>query len=598
MLALSLLVAAPARAADPQGYAVSLTGVTGEIAAVMRESSQLFLLREAGPLPPFALVMRAREDVPRLRTVLDSFGYYQGAVALTVAGLNPEDPDLPARLEDMPAATEAPVAIAITLGPLYRLNRITLEGIEPADHLGALGVAKGDPAAAAPVLDGALRLQGALQDRGHALARVDAPEAWADDEAHTLDLIYKVAAGPQVALGDIRVSGLSRVRENFVRGALTVKPGEPYRPQRIEEARRTLAGLGVFSGVSVRADDSLAPDGRLPLTFEVTERPRRAVAFAGSYSTDLGVTLSASWSHRNLFGNAEQLNLSAAGSGLGNASAGLGYNLRAQYVEPFFRHPDQVLDVSLTAVKQQLDTYDQTAQTLTALVRRKFSTLWSASAGASFAYNFVEQQGASQLYKLFSLPLGGAYDSTGIADAIRDPLTGLRAQLSLTPTYAFGGGDFFYGVTQLSASTYVDLFDDGRSVLAFRGLAGRAFGVSSLSLPPDQRLYVGGSGTVRGYAYQSLGSQFPDGTPAGGTAAAALTAEWRQRIFGDWGGAVFVDAGQGGDEFFDGRLYIGAGAGVRYYTPIGAIRADIAVPLVARPGAGAFQIYIGLGQAF
>src|SRR5690606_33149989 len=135
-----------------------------------------------------------------------------------------------------------------------------------------LGIATGDPAAAAPVLDAGVRLQAALQDRGHALARVEAPEALADDAAHTLDISYKVTPGPQVALGDIRVRGLSRVRESFVRGALAVRPGDPYRPARIEEARRSLAGLGVFSGVSVRADQSLASDGRLPLTFEVTER--------------------------------------------------------------------------------------------------------------------------------------------------------------------------------------------------------------------------------------------------------------------------------------------------------------------------------------
>src|SRR5690606_24057204 len=90
-----LAYAGPLRAADPQGYSVSLTGVEGEIASVMRDSSQLFLLADAEPIPPFALVMRAREDVPRLRTVMDSFGYYQGAVALTVAGLSSEDPELP-----------------------------------------------------------------------------------------------------------------------------------------------------------------------------------------------------------------------------------------------------------------------------------------------------------------------------------------------------------------------------------------------------------------------------------------------------------------------------------------------------------------------
>src|SRR5690606_4573028 len=135
------------------------------IASVMRDSSQLFLLADAEPIPPFALVMRAREDVPRLRTVMDSFGYYQGAVALTVAGLSSEDPELPARLDEMPPGSEAPIVIAVTLGPLYRLNRITLDGVTPGEYAGTLGITKGDPAAAAPVLDAGMRLQSALQDQ-------------------------------------------------------------------------------------------------------------------------------------------------------------------------------------------------------------------------------------------------------------------------------------------------------------------------------------------------------------------------------------------------------------------------------------------------
>jgi translocation and assembly module TamA len=151
----------------------------------------------------------------------------------------------------------------------------------------------------------------------------------------------------------------------------------------------------------------------------------------------------------------------------------------------------------------------------------------------------------------------------------------------------------------LAASSYFDIAGDGRSVVALRGLAATIFGGTNRGLPPDQRLYAGGSTTVRGYAYQSLGPQFPDRKPVGAKSVDAGTVEFRQRIGENWGAAAFVDAGQASTGApFTGKVYAGAGVGARYYTPIGAVRVDVAVPLVHLPGGDAFELYIGLGQAF
>ena len=140
----------------------------------------------------------------------------------------------------------------------------------------------------------------------------------------------------------------------------------------------------------------------------------------------------------------------------------------------------------------------------------------------------------------------------------------------------------------------------GRSVIALRGLIGTAQGASLFSLPPDQRFYGGGSATVRGYKYQSIGPQFEDGKPTGGTSIDAATIELRQRLSGNFGAAVFIDAGQVGETSrpFTGTLRIGVGGGVRYYTAIGPIRFDVAVPVNKLPGGDSFEIYIGLGQVF
>jgi len=595
-----LLVSGPLRAADPQSYGVEISGADGgEVEAVLRASSQLVTLAGSGPIPPFALISRAREDVARLQTALDSFGFYQNSVSISIADLPPDDPELPVRLDAIAPGTQAPVKIMVTMGPLYHIGRITLEGDVPARDRPALGLKSGDPATARTVLDAGPRLVAALQEDGYALAKAEDPNATADDNAHTIDVTYKVKTGPQVPVGDITFKGLKDVHESFVRRALLIHPGDRYRTSRIEEARQALAGLGVFSGVSVRAADHLSPDGRIPLIFDMQERPQHAVTLSGTYSTDLGINLATTWSHRNLFGNAEQLNLTVAGSGLGSATAGLGYNLTAQYIQPLFVERNQILEFDLSGVKQQLDAYDQTAQTIAAFVRRKFSPLWTGGVGLSLTHDDITQQGSSHLYELLAAPVTVSYDSTGIIDALRDPVSGLRAGLALTPTHAFGGNNVSFLVTQATASSYFDIAGDGRSIVALRATAATILGGSNLSVPPDQRLYAGGSTTVRGYAYQSLGPQFPDGKPVGAKSVDAATVEFRQRFGSDWGAAAFVDAGQASSGApFTGKVYAGAGLGARYYTAIGAVRADVAVPLVHLPHGDSFELYIGLGQAF
>jgi translocation and assembly module TamA len=180
----------------------------------------------------------------------------------------------------------------------------------------------------------------------------------------------------------------------------------------------------------------------------------------------------------------------------------------------------------------------------------------------------------------------------------------VRASLSVTPTRSFSQPGATFIISQASVAKYLDLQElglatpPGHSVLALRALAGFAQGASEFSLPPDQRFYAGGSGTIRGYRYQSVGPQFADGNPTGGTAIGAGSVEFRQRIGTNFGAAVFVDAGEVSASSMPSEFRIGAGAGIRYYTPIGPIRVDIAAPTRHDSNSDAFEIYVGLGQAF
>jgi translocation and assembly module TamA len=266
---------------------------------------------------------------------------------------------------------------------------------------------------------------------------------------------------------------------------------------------------------------------------------------------------------------------------------------------------DQSLEFDAAALQQDLKAYDQRAFTAGPSLHRKFSPLWSCSIGITAEEEHILQEQLSTDYTLLALPLTANYDSTGLTDPTLDPTHGVRAAFTVTPTESLGKPTTSFAVLQVSGSTYIDLDNfwngkAGRSVLAFRGLIGSIEGATEFALPPDQRFYGGGSGTVRGFKYQSVGPLFPDNNPIGGAAIDAGTVEFRQRLFGDFGAAVFVDGGQvsADNTPFSGKVRIGTGGGLRYYTPVGPIRLDIAVPVNRPPGGDAFEFYIGLGQSF
>jgi translocation and assembly module TamA len=410
-----------------------------------------------------------------------------------------------------------------------------------------------------------------------------------------------VTAGPRVDFGSISVKGLRTVNRQFIEGRLLIHTGEQYSPQAVEKARADLVSLAVFRSVLVKTADSLDAEGRIPVEFDVVEGPAHAVSVGAAYSTDLGANLTASWSDRNLFGNAEQLNLTAGVQGGGTAIKGPANYFTAQFIKPDFLDRNQSLQVDLSAVRQNLLAYFQKGVSADALVKRTLWTNWSASIGISGEAENITQQGVTRDYTLVGLPIAVKYDST---NSLLDPTSGVRAAATATPTLSLGSSHAVFVPMQLSGSTYLNLSslwnNPGRSVIALRGLLGVVEGASQFELPPDQRFYAGGSATVRGYQYQSIGPQFPDGTPEGGTSIVAGTVEYRQRILANYGFAAFVDGGQvaaQGSPFSDG-LRFGAGLGFRYYTSFGPIRLDVAVPLTRIPNGGSFEIYLGIGQAF
>jgi translocation and assembly module TamA len=628
LLLCALLSCFAARAADPQAYKVNLVPVgNNDIDQTLKATSDLVSLRTSAPVSPFGLIARARSDMDRLKTALESFGYYESLVDIKINGVLLTDPSLGDTLNALPKDSSAQVVVSFNLGTLYHLRRIDIDGEVPApiEARETLGLQTGQPAAAALVLAGGARLLSALQEQGYAFAQVDPPIAFEAADAPVLDLSFHVVAGRKANIGEIHIEGLKRVHESLLRRRLLLRTGDSYNPSSIEAARRDLLALNVFAQVSVQIGSQADESGGVPITFKILERLRHTIALSAAYSSDLGGSGGATWTDRNVFGNAEQLSFAASVINLGGSdTTGAGYNTSVKYLIPEFLHRDQSLEFAVSAIKQQLLAYDQTAKTASVTVSRKLSSVWRVSAGLSTTEEQISQViNAAQKgnpptgpfipdpptnfnYTLVALPFSVVYDSTDLYTPLDDPRHGYRGSVSLTPTIAIGHPTAKFLITQVKVATYFDLNNllaiaPGRSVLAARALAGIAQGAGELSLPPDQRFYAGGTGTIRGYGYQLVGPMFPHtGNPSGGTAITAGGLEFRQRFYSTWGAVAFVDAGQVSASLkpLPSDVRVGTGAGVRYYTPIGPIRFDIAVPVSRRQGEDSFEIYIGLGQAF
>jgi translocation and assembly module TamA len=458
----------------------------------------------------------------------------------------------------------------------------------------------GEPALSAKVVDAENRATNRLAERGFAFARVAERRAVVDHETRTMDVTYIVDPGPLTRYGDVKVQGLDRVTEQLVRNRIPWKPGEEYRPSEIEDARSSISELNAFSSVRVVMDREPGPDGVTPVTVTVAERPRRVIGAGFSYSTEDGLAANAYWGHRNLFGGAEQLRLSATVARIGeNDVADIEARLNANFRKPDFLSINQALILDATLVRERPDAYDRDAIVLSALLERKLTEGLTISGGVTLEESSVtDTLTGTTDSTLFGVPLHLSYDGT---NDLLNPTRGFRTDLVLTPFQQLGGQNANFTIARVTNSAYYDFAGDGRFVAAGRVSLGSIFGSSRADIPADKRFYAGGGGSIRGYGYQEVGPRDAQNDPAGGRSLIEVGAEMRIKVTDTIGIVPFIDGGNVYEDptlDFSKQLRWGAGIGARYYTGFGPLRVDVGVPLNKQPGDASWQLYISVGQAF
>jgi translocation and assembly module TamA len=573
---------------------VTLAAPGASEALVDRLRANALLLRQPEPGTTRTgddITAAARADYGRLIGILYEEGYFAPVIAIRLDGREASEISpfsAPARVDR--------VEIAIETGPPFRLGRAEIAPLASGTELPD-GFRTGETATT-PLLRATTRaaLDG-WRNRGHATADVANQQIIAQHRAAILDVAISIDPGPVITFGDLIPEGQDRVRVERILEIAGLPTGEIYSPEALDRAEERLRETGTFSAVALQLRDPR--DGDVAdVSAIVAEAPLRRLGFGAEIDSDEGLRLEAYWLHRNLWGGAERLRFDLEISGIREFDSGDGADgeLGVRFDRPATFGPDTSLSLESTLVYLQEPTYDLQGIGAEALLNHRLSRTVTVTGGLGLGFSRIDDAFGKREITRLTLPLGATYENR---DDPLDARGGAYADLTLTPFQVFGGsgGARF----TLDGRGYWAFGEEERTRLAARVQLGSVFGGDLIDIPPDDLFYSGGSGTVRGQAYQSLGA-LQAGLPSGGRGFLGLSGEVRHDI-GDtnFGIVGFADAGYISEEAWgDGASdwHAGAGLGLRYATPFGPIRVDLATPATGDDAGQELYLYIGIGQAF
>lgn len=564
--------------------------------ALRDASLSLTLAKDGGDAQDF--VAAARADYRRLLTALYSEGYYGGAISITVDGR--EAAGIPPL--DAPARVEA-IRIAVDPGPRYRFGQAEIGPVTSATMLPE-AFAGGEIARTAAIRGAVRAAVDGWRDVGHAKAEPDRQDVVAVHPEERLDATIRVDPGPRLSFGGLTIEGNEDVRTDRIREITGYREGRVYSPAEIEAATLRLQRTGSFQSVAFIESDDIGPGDTLPFRLVVDERlPRRIGAGIELSSLD-GLSVSAYWLHRNLLGGAERFRIEGEASNIETDLGGIDYRLSATFARPSTFNPDIDLEINagLSRIDEDLYFLRQAEATLGLVQYVRPDLTYRLGLGLLAARE--ETVVRTRDYVLLTLPLEATLDRRN------DPLdasSGFYINLEATP-FAGISGLGSGGRILADGRGYLSFGPNDRVTLAARGQVGSVLGAGLTEAPADFLFFSGGGGTVRGQPYQSLSvtsranfGQGPTDFESGGASFLGAQLEARVDVTDAIGVVGFYDIGLVGPDALpspDDPWHAGAGIGLRYGSPVGPIRLDLATPATGDRAGERIEVYIGIGQSF
>ena len=577
VLLLCLFLGGSARAAEP---------VTFEVKGL--EGKPLENVRAALTVPP-GLVRDGKVDrdwLDRLadgwrkaaETALEPFGYY----------------DAVARTEIVPAGDDRfRVVVTVSPGEPVRVTEVLVrvQG-EGASTEALRRLAENFPLRRGDVLrhDAYERRKGALLSRAQDLGYLDADfpvhEIRVNPGEHRAEIDLVLDTGPRYFFGATTIRGGDRFPARFLDRYLAFHPGDPFSYRKLGETQLNYRNSDRFKEVVVTPEKEVAQGNRIPVSVVLTPSPAKRLRPGIGYGTDTGARFTVRYKDVNALrrGHAFESDL---------YFSEVRQTLGAKYTVPDLGNLKS--ETSLKAGLEQEDTGTYlTKSAFTELERlRAFSHGRTGSLYLRVLYEDFTV-GAADDEAFLVLP-GARFSQRSFSGAAIRPRSGYQYALELRGTHEALGSTT--GLVQALASGNALIRLPARFSAFLRLDTAYTEKTDPLSeIPVSLRFFAGGDQSVRGYDYRSLGPKDESGKVVGGRNLLVGSVELERAIGRSWGAAVFYDAGNAFNAPTGIRLFQGAGVGVRYYTPVGPIRLDLARQInVPDPS---FRIHLGLGFAF
>ena len=629
-----------AREADGEGLSLVFTAERGRLYRIDRvafEGNAAVPESELAPLltvePDSPLVMR------ELEVSADLVAEHYRRLGYPTVRVEPRIAELAAAGAPAEPAVRVLCTIAIVEGPRATVRSVTVEGSAfrgSAELVATMESRVGSAYFAREVAADRDRIHALYLDAGYDRAVV-AVEPRFDDSLTAVDLLYRIAEGPQTLIEHILITGNETIGSDSIRQEITLEEGQPLGLAAVAETRRRLNALGLFRRIDIR-EFSHGRRDRRDVVIVVEEAAATRLAYGGGFEvsqrlrreTDAGRGVSQAVEQlefaprgfvqigrRNLWGKNRSIDLFTRVSvrrqndpvlfAPAERDSGFGFNeyrVLGTYTEP--RAFGLAWDLYVTGFVEEAirPGFDLFSRGFNAETRGQMTPSLSTSVAYSWGKNDTSNvqlnpQDVPLVDRLFEKVRLSSFSGSLVRDTrddLVDPTDGEVLSVDARVAGRAIGSEVGFAKAFTQAFIYRRMPGARRIVLAAGVRVGLAVGFprggvgSHPLLPISERFFAGGDTTVRGYAFDRLGipAEQPgatidhDGFPQGGNAVVILNSEVRVPVTRDLGVVGFLDGGNVYDHVSNirlGQIRGGVGFGVRYASPVGPIRVDLGFKL-------------------
>ncbi len=408
-------------------------------------------------------------------------------------------------------------------------------------------------------------LVAAVQSRGYFEAQLSTNAVTVDEALQLADIELEVASGPRYRFGKIEYSE-NVLRPELLAGYAEFRTGDPYNAEAISLLHEALSGSGYFGSVSIQAEPRDDGSHEVPVFVRLEPGLRQVYTVGAGFATDIGIQGRLGYANRRLNDKGHQFDSRLFVSSVDSQISGT-------YRWPRGNPEDEWVDLFGGYQHKRTDTSRSDKVTLGVRVSRNRTPEWLETPYLNFTGE--DYQVGDQLDKSRLIIPGIIWESTIGREIIRIR-SGRRMSLDIRGSLDSIGSDTTF--LQLTGSTKWAI-PLGKSA---RVLARADLGFTAKEdfdeLPASVRFFAGGDNSVRGYGFETLGPTNEDGDVIGGSYLATFSIEIDRLVSKKWSIAAFVDSGNAFDDL-NVDFKTGIGLGLRWYSPLGPIRVDVAHPL-------------------